>query len=128
MTCRHGFIGPCAECDGAGQDPPREEDEPQELEGPDDDELTDREAEALERGGDTLEEDAANDREPRLTAQATCPKCGGELEWSRYCGARVCCACDHHLGLVRCYCGWAASGGNGRAELEEMGEVIEEEA
>lgn len=24
MTCSHGFIGPCAECDGAGQQPERE--------------------------------------------------------------------------------------------------------
>jgi len=24
MTCKHGFIGACAECDGAGQDPPTE--------------------------------------------------------------------------------------------------------
>jgi hypothetical protein len=27
--------------------------------------------------------------------------------------------------LARCYCGWSANGGNGRAELEEMGETID---
>jgi hypothetical protein len=30
--------------------------------------------------------------------------------------------------LDRCYCGWSVSGGNGREELEEMGEVIEPDA
>jgi hypothetical protein len=44
---------------------------------------------------------------------------------SSYCGVLVCDACDQHKGLVRCYCGWAESGGDGYAELEEMGETIE---
>jgi len=44
---------------------------------------------------------------------------------SRQCGVLVCDACDSHKGLVRCYCGWAESGGDGYAELEEMGETIE---
>jgi hypothetical protein len=56
-----------------------------------------------------------------------CPKCGGAMEFSTYCGARVCDDCGHHKGLARCYCGWSASGGNGRAELEAMGETIDPE-
>lgn len=56
----------------------------------------------------------------------TC-ECGGEYEISRYCGCKVCPDCDNHKGLARCYCGWAASGGDGRIELEEMGETIEPE-
>lgn len=51
---------------------------------------------------------------------------GGTAEFDRYCGAYVCTACGNHIGLVRCYCGWSASGGDGRAELVEMGETIEE--
>ena len=49
------------------------------------------------------------------------------MMWERYCGAFVCQDCDEHKGLARCYCGWSRSGGNGREELEEMGEVIEAE-
>lgn len=52
------------------------------------------------------------------------------------CGAWLCGLCDHHAhidrqtgqivqNLARCWCGWAESGGNGREELEEMGEIIE---
>ncbi len=55
-----------------------------------------------------------------------CP-CGGEFIWSRHCGAKVCTDCDAHKGLARCFCGWAADGGNGRQQLEEMGETIEPE-
>jgi len=47
--------------------------------------------------------------------------------FSRYCGAHVCDDCGDHKGLARCYCGWAASGGNGRQELIELCETIEEE-
>lgn len=54
----------------------------------------------------------------------TC-SCGGDYEFRNYCGAHVCLDCDNHKGLVRCYCGWALSGGDGYAELEEMGETIE---
>jgi len=46
---------------------------------------------------------------------------------SRQCGVLVCDACDQHKGLVRCYCGWAESGGDGYAELEDWGETIEAE-
>jgi len=27
--------------------------------------------------------------------------------------------------LARCYCGWAINGGNGRAELDDLGENTE---
>ena len=57
--------------------------------------------------------------------------CGDEkehdYEFSSYCGAHVCVECDHHKGLARCYCGWSASGGDGRRELVEMGETIDPE-
>lgn len=55
------------------------------------------------------------------------PGCPGEMAPSRSCGVKVCDTCDYHQGLVRCYCGWAASGGDGRAELVDMGETIEED-
>jgi hypothetical protein len=53
--------------------------------------------------------------------------CVHDYELNRYCGARVCHKCRDHKGLVRCYCGWAASGGDGRAELVEWGETIDPE-
>jgi hypothetical protein len=46
---------------------------------------------------------------------------------SKSCGVKVCEDCSLHEGLVRCYCGWAVSGGNGYNELIEMGETIEED-
>ena len=52
-------------------------------------------------------------------------ECGGEYYFRPYCGCKVCGQCDNHKGLARCYCGWSEGGGNGRAELEEMGETIE---
>ena len=51
--------------------------------------------------------------------------CGGNYERNRYCGCKVCDKCGDHKGLARCYCGWAADGGDGRKQLEEMGETIE---
>ena len=53
--------------------------------------------------------------------------CGGAFIASRGCGVLVCDNCDEHFGLARCYCGWSASGGNGHAELLELGETIDEE-
>jgi hypothetical protein len=53
--------------------------------------------------------------------------CGGALEQIRACAAYVCDRCSRHKGLVRCWCGWSESGGDGRAELEEMGEQIDPE-
>ena len=43
-----------------------------------------------------------------------------------FCGAEVCMDCDDHKGLARCYCGWSANGGDGYAQLSDMGETIEE--
>jgi hypothetical protein len=42
------------------------------------------------------------------------------------CGALVCYSCGHHDRIARCFCGWAIDGGNGRRQLEEMGETIDE--
>ena len=52
------------------------------------------------------------------------PTCDGEAYFRDYCGAYVCNECEGHVGLARCYCGWAASGGDGRSELVDMGETI----
>lgn len=54
-------------------------------------------------------------------------KCKHKYESNTYCGVRVCSQCKDHKGLARCYCGWSASGSDGRQELVEMGEVIEPE-
>jgi hypothetical protein len=56
-----------------------------------------------------------------------CPECNGSMCMDGQCGVRVCNNCDQHLGLSRCFCGWSLSGNNGRIELEEMGETIEED-
>lgn len=56
-----------------------------------------------------------------------CNNCGKEVTYSKYCAADVCDNCSNHNGLARCYCGWSITGGNGRKELEEMGETIDEE-
>ena len=58
-----------------------------------------------------------------------CSECGGESFKSRSCGVFVCDdeRCGNHEGLVRCYCGWAASGGDGVIELYEMGEYVDQE-
>jgi hypothetical protein len=54
-------------------------------------------------------------------------RCTGVAAFSRHCAAYVCDTCGTHVGLDRCYCTWARSGGNGRTELIECGEVIDEE-
>ena len=56
-----------------------------------------------------------------------CDRCGKTAYFSRFCGAYVCSSCDAHVGLVRCYCGWAADGGDGRRQLIEEGETIDPE-
>ena len=53
--------------------------------------------------------------------------CDGEAYGVRYCGAYVCTKCGKHHGLTRCFCGWSEYGGDGRAELIEMGETIGDE-
>jgi len=50
-----------------------------------------------------------------------------DYQFRAYCGAKVCDSCEDHEGLARCYCGWAASGGNGIRELVEMGEQIDDD-
>ncbi|MGA1354983.1 MAG: hypothetical protein ACO32I_09450 [Candidatus Limnocylindrus sp.] len=61
--------------------------------------------------------------------EVQCSSCGATMSRSRYCGVLVCDndECGHHKGLVRCYCGWSLSGGDGYAELEEWGETIDTE-
>lgn len=61
-----------------------------------------------------------------MASTKTC-KCGGTAYFSNACAAHICERCDAHVGMARCYCGWAASGGNGRQELVEMGETIGDE-
>ena len=53
--------------------------------------------------------------------------CDHQYNPSRSCGVNVCYDCLDHEGLALCFCGWARSGGDGRRQLEEMGENIEEE-
>jgi hypothetical protein len=64
---------------------------------------------------------------PRPTK--TCPRCGEDMSVSRTCGVYVCenDDCQYHAGLVRCFCGWADDGGDGREQLEQMGETIDPE-
>lgn len=50
-----------------------------------------------------------------------------EYFFNRYCGAKVCDSCGEHKGLDRCFCGWSRFGSDGRRELVEAGEVIEED-
>jgi hypothetical protein len=59
------------------------------------------------------------------TANVKHCSCGGIYAWDRSCGADVCEKCGDHKGLALCFCGWAADGGNGREQLEEMGETID---
>lgn len=54
-------------------------------------------------------------------------ECGAEMEKSESCGVKVCPDCGQHEGIVRCFCGWSQSGGDGRRELEEMGENVDED-
>lgn len=52
--------------------------------------------------------------------------CRHDYRFSRYCGAHVCEHCGDHRGLARCYCGWSTTRpGEGRRELEDMGETID---
>ncbi len=55
-----------------------------------------------------------------------CP-CGGAYGFVRYCAAYICDRCGAHRGMDRCWCGWAASGGDGRRELIDRGETIDPE-
>jgi hypothetical protein len=46
---------------------------------------------------------------------------------SRTCGVDICGECRDHKGLARCFCGWASNGGDGRAQLIEWGENVDED-
>ena len=63
-----------------------------------------------------------------------------EHAWNRIdsCGASVCAYCNQHASVnpdtqeviqtfARCICGWAQDGGNGRQQLREEGENLEED-
>lgn len=65
--------------------------------------------------------------ETRQQVPGECDKCDGSTYFVHGCAAEVCDDCDHHKGLARCWCGWSASGGDGRRELVEMGETIDPE-
>lgn len=59
-------------------------------------------------------------------------KCGGEALYEKACACFICATCDAHISsagfqLARCYCGWTPHGGDGRAELVELGENIEDD-
>ncbi len=74
--------------------------------------------------------DTSNDYSiPLMQREKPCDQqgCGGSAYFREYCGAYVCATCGKHVGMARCYCGWSASGGDGRAELIEMGETIGDE-
>jgi hypothetical protein len=50
-----------------------------------------------------------------------------DLIFDDHCGCNVCVHCGYHEGLARCFCGWAIDGGNGRTQLEELGEQIDDD-
>lgn len=60
-----------------------------------------------------------------MTSPCAADNCDGLAEFKNGCGAYVCGKCGHHTGLCRCFCGWAASGGDGHRELIEAGETID---
>lgn len=69
--------------------------------------------------------DTSGDRSIPLEERVKpCDACGREARHVGYCGAWVCDHCEKHVGLARCYCGWSERGGDGRRELEELGENI----
>ena len=57
----------------------------------------------------------------------TCLRCDDSYEWQEECGVDVCSYCGHHKDLARCYCGWGQTGGDGRQELIDMGETIDDD-
>jgi hypothetical protein len=67
-----------------------------------------------------------------------CPPHEHSWDFVDSCGASVCIECSQHASVnrdtgaivqsfVRCICGWAQDGGNGRQQLVEMGENLEED-
>ena len=66
---------------------------------------------------------AESDRAKLLAAVKEAAGCKHETRvYSKTCAAKICTECDDHQGLDRCWCGWSSTGGNGNAELREMGE------
>lgn len=53
--------------------------------------------------------------------------CNSRAHFSRGCGVFICDSCGEHEGLARCFCGWSLSGRDGRQELTEMGENVEDD-
>jgi hypothetical protein len=91
-------------------------------------------AEEIAKALPAIIKDYDNSKKVRhLNETRKCPKCKGTMLYVPECGSFVCenNSCGHHQSssgqdFARCYCGWSASGGNGRQELEEMGEQIDE--
>ena len=54
-------------------------------------------------------------------------ECGGTAYYERSCASYVCDGCGTHVGLARCWCGYSRHGSDGRRELLEMGEQIDEQ-
>ena len=71
--------------------------------------------------------DTSRDYDIPLSQRQKPCNCGDRMWFNTYCGAWVCDNCGKHDGLARCFCGWAESGGDGHAELVEMGETIGDE-
>jgi hypothetical protein len=68
--------------------------------------------------------------EVKHVSQITKTRCSNNehnYEWNQFCGAEVCSDCGDHKNLTRCFCGWSFDGGDGRRQLEELGETIESE-
>jgi hypothetical protein len=71
--------------------------------------------------------DTSLDRDlPLEQREKPCDACGQPAHFNTYCGAWICDSCGKHHGFARCYCGWSLSGRNGRVELEELGETIDD--
>jgi len=98
--------------------------------------------ETLESGVDYIEfiDDTAYIEMLERTNQVQdLPHQHGKWVLSESCGAWICSGlCGAHFTyqgkdkepgpmLARCYCGWAADGGNGRQQLVEMGENVEDD-
>ena len=66
--------------------------------------------------------------EIKMVSTNTRPDCFHEYEkvMDKYCAAYLCIHCGYHKDLARCYCGWSLTGLDGREELEQSGENIED--
>ena len=88
-------------------------------------------------GSDIFDCELIDGEEPE---EFMCEKCysNGSFEVSNDCGVWKCRVCGAHATyrgaedepgplLSRCYCGWALDGGNGRHQLSQMGENVEDD-